>query len=176
MVRQGHTRTTHDRYHGSGPVRTRSAGASQGTSARATPPSSRSGFLAVRGYSGCWSGLRSTGVIASPGRSPTTTPVPSVWIGDCTVYRRAIGDLASTIGAALKVSERGAWPGNGRGHRGRYALAAARAQSFDEPFPWWNTGRGYDQTSDRVLHPNSACRCFVHRCLVHRAGGSIRNR
>jgi len=28
---------------------------------------------------------------------------------------------------------------------------------------------------DRRRDPNSACRCFVHRCFVH-AGGSIRNR
>ena len=29
---------------------------------------------------------------------------------------------------------------------------------------------------DRRRDPNSACRCFVHRCLVHGAGDSIRNR
>jgi hypothetical protein len=38
--------------------------------------------------------------------------------------------------------------------------------------------RGSDNVDGRdpLLHPNSACGCFVHRCLVHRAAGSIRNR
>ncbi len=38
--------------------------------------------------------------------------------------------------------------------------------------------RGSDNVDgrDRRRDPNSACRCFVHRRLVHRAGGSIRNR
>jgi hypothetical protein len=38
--------------------------------------------------------------------------------------------------------------------------------------------RGPDNVDgrDRRRDPNSACRCFVRRCLVHRAGGSIRNR
>jgi hypothetical protein len=59
--------------------------------------------LAVRGYNGCWSGLRSAGVTTSRGRSPTTTPAPSAWMGHCgNPYAAIIAPCGRTFDAIFE--------------------------------------------------------------------------